>query len=703
MGVLIKEDALTPIQLSGILTTEEVKAYRRPVVWRQVLDFGLIWGQIVLGVAVYAWAPGIATYIVAALLIGGGQHGLGLIAHEFIHYNVIPGNRLLNDLIGKWLFAAPGGLPYELFRHRHFQHHRHFSTDDDPKIVYRLDIRGGRFWIEVVKILCLFEYFDHVLAVLRRMRAEALKPTAVGPSLMQALPSLAVTHAVLFLALWPIHPLAYFFLYLAPLLVVETFCLTLREITEHQPPRSHESQPGSPYFLGTSGPFVRTVGASFFERLFFLPINFGYHVEHHLWPQVSYQFLPSVHEQLRKHGVFSDPRFGLEPTLLSNIFRLARQPVAEERSWYGRPVAHDIPKTDVPVCPLCDSPQKRLLYEVNEHEYDNTTDDKFKMFECLDCTAWYLNPRPADSELETIYPPNYYSNVLDAREVTNVRKAQKGAFHRLATLLYKMRIRPIEAHLRLSPETRWLDIGCGFGMALESMRNVYGLQGVGIDMSPRAVAICRQRGFEAHAVKIEDFQPPPGTRFHFIHSSHVIEHLASPISYLEKVFELLEPGGITVFITPNTKTWESRFFGRHWGGLHVPRHWVLFNTQSALRAAQRVGFEHLETRFSSNSQFWSWSMHSKLIGLLPPKLNNALFPSDHRFIKSSLWLLARGGFFTLFEMLLNVLLLRRSANMTVFLRKPLSNKSDRPGKDVIRNPGMNMAEESDRLEVPRRR
>jgi len=28
------------------------------------------------------------------------------------------------------------------------------------------------------------------------------------------------------------------------------------------------------------------------------------------------------------------------------------------------------------------------------------------------------------------------------------------------------------------------------------------------------------------------------------------------------------------------------------------------------------------------------------------------------------------------------------------------NKSDRPGKDVIRNPGMNMAEESDRLEVP---
>jgi SAM-dependent methyltransferase len=234
--------------------------------------------------------------------------------------------------------------------------------------------------------------------------------------------------------------------------------------------------------------------------------------------------------------------------------------------------------------------------------------------------------------------------------------------------MFKQRIRPIEKHLRITPETRWLDIGCGFGMALESMYQVHGIRGVGLDMSARAVAICRQRGFEAHAVRIEDFAPPAGMKFHFIHSSHLIEHVGSPLEYLKKVYDLLEPGGITVYITPNARTWESRLFGRHWGGLHVPRHWVLFNSASAIRAAKRAGFEHVETCFSTNSQFWIWSFHSLLLQFLPRRVCDALFPSDHRFVKSGLWMVLRGGFFTAVDML-TVICTGRSSNMMVILRK----------------------------------
>ena len=193
---------------------------------------------------------------------------------------------------------------------------------------------------------------------------------------------------------------------------------------------------------------------------------------------------------------------------------------------------------------------------------------------------------------------------------------------------------------------------------------------LGVDMSERAINICRQRGFEAHAVKFEDFTPPRGMRFNFIHSSHLIEHVASPVAYLQKVYDLLEPGGVTVFITPNTSTWESRVFRRHCGGLHVPRHWVLFNGPSAVRAARRVGFEHLETSFSTNSQFWIWSLHSLLGTSLPARLTDWLFPSDHRFVKSSVWTVLRGGFFTAVDMF-NVVVTGRSSNMAVILRKPM--------------------------------
>jgi fatty acid desaturase len=331
MNQSLEEDILAPVQLRGILTTEEIKTYRRPVAWRQAVDFGLVWAQILAGIALFAWSPGVLTYIAAVLLIAGGQHGLALVAHEFIHYNVIPRNRRLNDFVGTWFFAAPGGLPYALYRHRHFLHHRYYSTDQDTKVIYRRDIRGIRLWVEVLKKLVLFEYVNHVLRVLRLMKSESRAPTAPGPGLLELLPPIVVTHAVIFAALWPIHPLAYFFLYLAPLLTLQWLFNDFRAITEHQPPRSLGGKANSPYFLGTAGPFVRTVGASPFERLFLCKINFGYHVEHHLWPQINYQFLPVVHRRLLDRDVFSDSRFGLEPSFISNIFKLASQDSNDSR------------------------------------------------------------------------------------------------------------------------------------------------------------------------------------------------------------------------------------------------------------------------------------------------------------------------------------------------------------------------------------
>lgn len=656
--------------MEEILSAAEIKLYRKPVAWRQFVDFGLVWVQILAGIALFVWSPGITTYLIAALLIAGGQHGLGLVAHEFIHYNVVPGNRRINDFLGTWFFSAPGGIPFTLFRHRHFLHHRHYSTDQDTKTIYRRDIRGIRLWGEIFKKLTMLEYFNHVFVVLRYMKEEksATSEAAAGPGLLEVLPPLLITQALIFAALWPIHPLAYFFLWLAPLLTLQMLFLNFRAITEHQPPQSLGGNPNSPYFLGTEGAFVRTVGTNLFDRLFLCKINFGYHVEHHLWPQINYQYLPAVHRKLVDHDVFSDRRFGLERSFTSNILKLAHQD-ADGTAWYARPVAHGIAKVDVPRCPLCDSTRKRPMYKVQEHEYDNTTDDSFNMVECLECSAWYLDPRPADSELGTIYPPNYYSNVLEASSAVDINQAKKGVFHHLSLWLFKQRIRPIEKHLKVTPETRWLDIGCGFGMALESMYQVHGIRGVGVDMSARAVSICRQRGFEAHAVRIEDFTPPAGMKFHFIHSSHLIEHVGSPLSYLKTVYDLLEPGGITVFITPNTRTWESRLFGKHWGGLHVPRHWVLFNSESAIRAAKRAGFEHLETSFSTNSQFWIWTLHSLLLEFLPRRVCDALFPSDHRFLKSGVWMVLRGGFFTAVDTV-NVRLTGRSSNMAVILRKP---------------------------------
>ena len=43
-----------------------------------------------------------------------------------------------------------------------------------------------------------------------------------------------------------------------------------------------------------------------------------------------------------------------------------------------------------------------------------TTDDVFHVVECVKCGLRFLNPRPTVAELDTIYPPDYYSYNMDS-------------------------------------------------------------------------------------------------------------------------------------------------------------------------------------------------------------------------------------------------------------------------------------------------
>lgn len=319
-------------------------------------------------------------------------------------------------------------------------------------------------------------------------------------------------------------------------------------------------------------------------------------------------------------------------------------------------------------CPVCGSDRRHLRTHVTEHEYATTTSDAFPLMACDHCGAWYLDPRPHVSTLGIIYPPDYYAYVRDALEAAK-EPAAAGLFTRLGSALFKRRIRPIARYIELRPATRWLDVGCGSGSVLQSMQEAYGLKGTGIDLSAEAVAICRRRGFAAHAVRFEDYEPGDGETYDLIHSSHLIEHVESPAAYLQKTWDLLAPGGLSVFITPNTSTWEARVFGRYWGGLHAPRHWALLDERSVRRLADRIGFEHLATCYSSNGTFWTWTFHALLKGRIPASLNDAVFPSDFRFVRNTLWNVARIGAFSMLDAV-NVALTRRSSNMLVILRKP---------------------------------
>ncbi len=299
-----------------------------PNILRMSMDFGLIWLQAILGVALFITIPHTATLIISLILIGSAQHGLGLVAHEGAHYLILPSNRARNDTITRWLFASPIMLPFSLYRRRHLLHHRFVSTSRDTKEFYKRDIRGFRAVIELIRSISGLDYILQVKSALYRDKGDKLeiqdelttKPQQIPSRFFQVdwvrkdLLPILIMQLGLIMAFSEFDIRFYILLWLVPNITVSMLVSKARSIVEHYPLTTQAfSAPGSIYFRETATPCLRSVEACFLERLLFSKINFHFHAEHHAWPYLSYQMLPKVHALLvetQKTRKFSAFQFG---------------------------------------------------------------------------------------------------------------------------------------------------------------------------------------------------------------------------------------------------------------------------------------------------------------------------------------------------------------------------------------------------------
>lgn len=306
----------------GMLSNEESRAWLHPRPLRLALDLLGIWAQV--GVALllfhhFPTHPGVA--LLALTLIGGAQHACGLVAHEGAHYLLIPQNRKLNDLLCAVFFASPILLPFATYRRRHMEHHRHVSTEHDTKELYRRRFRGWRLLWEVTRSLLGLDFVSQAWLTLKP-RPGTRKPSAkTTGGFGRDLAALALVQSALlgFFAIWDWR--LYFLLWLLPLITFAQLFSKLRSAAEHQPLDSEAGAGHTPYFKDTDAPYLRSIGATPIEGLFLTRINFHYHAEHHLWPQVCYQYLPILHERLKARPDFEGVVFA--GSYLHVILRLA--------------------------------------------------------------------------------------------------------------------------------------------------------------------------------------------------------------------------------------------------------------------------------------------------------------------------------------------------------------------------------------------
>lgn len=95
-----------------------------------------------------------------------------------------------------------------------------------------------------------------------------------------------------------------------------------------------------------------------------------------------------------------------------------------------------------------------------------------------------------------------------------------------------------------------LEIGCSGGPLMEQLHDAGYRKLTGIDLSPEAIALCRERNLGD--VRVMDAQQPdfPPASFDVITASDVLEHLADARRAVTAWHGLLRPGGTMVVFVP---------------------------------------------------------------------------------------------------------------------------------------------------------
>lgn len=247
-------------------------------------------------------------------------------------------------------------------------------------------------------------------------------------------------------------------------------------------------------------------------------------------------------------------------------------------------------------CPLCNSDKTILWSVARDHEYASTNDE-YNYYYCKNCITIFISPMP-ENELFKIYPANYYSFQSDKKNwAFNIKEW-------LDKKIFKKILKQIK-----SKSINVLDVGGGTGWLCDIVKaidkRVVLTQIVDIDDNAKKNA--EEKGHEYFKGRIEEFT---GTdKFDLVFLLNLLEHVAKPTDILQKIEKLLNPEGIVLIKTPNILSLDASLFRKkYWGGLHCPRHWIIFSENSFRNMIAATKFKIADLHYTQGGPFWAFSI-----------------------------------------------------------------------------------------------
>ncbi|RYZ45816.1 MAG: class I SAM-dependent methyltransferase [Chitinophagaceae bacterium] len=228
-------------------------------------------------------------------------------------------------------------------------------------------------------------------------------------------------------------------------------------------------------------------------------------------------------------------------------------------------------------CPVCGSAAIDPLLTAKDH---TVSKEDFVLWQCRQCTLRFTQDVPDEESIGRYYQsPEYISHSNTSKGLLN------NLYQNVRRYTLAQKAKLIISHTK--EKGNILDIGAGIGAFLSGMQQK-GWEVTGIE--PDATA--RRNAQELYGLSLQQpstlFKLPAG-RFDAITLWHVLEHVHQLHPYVERMKELLAPGGKIFIAVPNYTSADAAAYRNYWAAYDVPRHLYHFTPQAIAVLMQAHG------------------------------------------------------------------------------------------------------------------
>lgn len=266
------------------------------------------------------------------------------------------------------------------------------------------------------------------------------------------------------------------------------------------------------------------------------------------------------------------------------------------------------------ICRICENSLNNKTFLIKEMMFGFR--EEFAYTECSRCGCLQIEEIPKN--ISNYYPSNYYSfqsgeakkNFFKncfTNKLYNYLLFKKGFIGKILSTRYPVPILDCIRLAKVNYDSKILDVGCGAGKFLYSLRNAGFKDLLGVDPYIES-------GFSTKNLKIlkaDIHELPDSQKFDLIMFNHSFEHTSNPKEILSKVSKLLNENGTCLISLPvKTKfVWDR--YGVNWVQIDAPRHFFLYTPDGFKLLVEKTGMKVSNVTFNS-SEFLFWGSEQYL-------------------------------------------------------------------------------------------